>query len=204
MLVKKGFVSTTNQGNYKYYIPETPKKFLHQQKEKLHIAKKLVPDLLSLQNTHKGLAPKMKYYEGKEAVITLMKQCLDTKTELLSYTNLEKLIEKFSPILESFSLQKSQKKIKSRIISPYNKNADNFISTYHPKEYIEKFVQLLFINPKEFFLENNVTIFDDKVMIISLNDNEDMGVLIESQVYADTSRTIFNLSWLGATSFIAR
>ena len=203
-LSTKGFVSITNRGNYKYYIPETPKKFLHEQEEKLFIAQKLVPELLSLQNTNVGLAPKMKYYEGKNSVESLMQQSLESSTELLRYTNIEQIMKKFKEILPDFTAKKAQKNIKTRIISPYHKDAENYLTTYYPKEYIENSVQLLFINPKEFFLQNDVTIYDDKVSIISLNPNEHIGVIIESQVYADTSRTIFNLSWLGATSFIAR
>lgn len=203
-LSKKGLVSITNQGNLKYYIAETPKKFLHEQEEKLFVAQKLVPELLSLQSTTMGLAPQMKYYEGKEGVQTLMQKCTESSTEILCYSNLEQLMTKFGEILPEISERKALRNIKTRIISPYHKDAENFLTNHYPQEYIDNNVQLLFINPKEFFLQNDVTIFDDKVSIISLNPNEDIGVMIESQVYADTSRTIFNLSWLGATSFIAK
>ncbi|MBU1935311.1 hypothetical protein KKF04_04605, partial [Patescibacteria group bacterium] len=61
-----------------------------------------------------------------------------------------------------------------------------------------------FINPKEFMFEYEINIYGDKVSIVSLNPNELMGMIIESPIYAKTQRAIFNLAWLGATSFIAR
>jgi sugar-specific transcriptional regulator TrmB len=203
-LNKKGLISITNRGNYQYYLPETPKKFLHEQEEKLHVARNVVPELLALQEATVGLAPKMKYYEGKEAVLNLLKKSLESKTEILRYTNLELFIKKFEEDLTEFTKEKEKRNIKSRIISPYHTDAEDYLSTYYSQKYIDTTIQLLFINPKEFFLENDVIIFDDKVTIISLNPGENMGIMIESKVYADTSRTTFNLSWLGATSFIAK
>ena len=52
------------------------------------------------------------------------------------------------------------------------------------------------------FLRNNF-IYDDKVAVISLNPDELIGMIFESPVYARSQRAIFNLAWLGATSFIA-
>jgi len=203
-LAKRGLVSVTNRGSYKYYIAETPKKFIYEQEDKLHLAKKMVPDLLSLRQSGLSIMPKMKYYEGKEGVKTLLRQCLDTKTELLSYTNIKLLKDKFGSLLQEYCDGKVRKKVKSKIISPYHKETESFLEESFPKDYIYTSIQLLYINPKEFFLENDITIFDDKVSIISLNPDENIGVIIESQVYADTSRATFSLSWLGATTFVAK
>lgn len=203
-LNKKGLISITNRGNLQYYLPESPKKILIEQEDKLFIAQKLVPQLLNLQSSSPSLAPKMKYYEGKEAVQNLFMQSLESKTEILSYTHVQKLKEKFEDLLHDYCDKQSQRQQKIRRISPFDSESQNFIYEYYPQEYIDSYVQLLYINPKEFSMENDVCIYDDRVAIISLHKGEHIGVIIESQVYADTSRTIFNLSWLGATSFIAQ
>lgn len=70
--------------------------------------------------------------------------------------------------------------------------------------YIKKYLELLFINPQQFVLKNEVSIYENKVVMISLTPEENIGTLIESSIYVDTFKTIFNLSWLGATSFIAK
>ena len=60
------------------------------------------------------------------------------------------------------------------------------------------------MNPNEFAFENQISIYDNFVAIMSLNPDELTGVLIESAVYARTQKAIFDLSWLGATSFVAQ
>ncbi len=203
-LIQKDLISVSNRGSLQYYMPETPKKLLHEQEDRLHTAQKLIPQLLEIQSATPSLAPKMKYYEGRDAVNNLFKQSLESETEILRYTNIKPLTEKFENILQDYCIEQAKREQKIRMISPHHPDAQNFIYEYYPQDYIERFVQLLYINPKEFYLENDVAIYSDKVSIISLHPNEHIGVIIESQVYADTSRTTFNLSWLGATSFIAQ
>ncbi len=203
-LIKKNLISITNRGNLQFYMPESPKKLLQEQEDRLYVAQKLVPQLTELQSSSPSLAPKMKYYEGRDAVNNLFKQSLQSETEILRYTNIKQLKEKFGEILMEYCQEQAKKEQKTRIISPYHPDAQNFIHEYYTQKYIDSCLQLLYINPKEFYLENDVTIYSDKVSIISLHPNEYIGVIIESQVYADTSRTTFNLSWLGATSFIAQ
>ncbi len=203
-LSEKGFVSITNKENSKYYIAEDPTRLIEEQKKKLQRAKNLVPDLLALRNTEKGFLPKMKYYEGKKAITELMNQSLENTTEVLSYTNIRQAMQKFGKTFEEYIEEKAKRNIKTRMISPYDPEAEAFIHKTFPKEYFETHLHILFTNPEQFFLKNDVNIFGNKVSMISLDPNENIGVLIESEVYADTFRTIFNLSWLGATSFIAQ
>jgi len=49
-----------------------------------------------------------------------------------------------------------------------------------------------------------ITIYNDKTALVSLNPTELMGIIIESPLYAKTQRAVFNLAWLGATSFVVR
>ena len=94
--------------------------------------------------------------------------------------------------------------MKARFLSPSTRRAREFLSTFYPKGFPEELVEILFVNPKEFDFENQISIYDNSVAIISLNPDELIGVLIESAVYAKTERAVFNLSWLGATAFVAQ
>ena len=42
------------------------------------------------------------------------------------------------------------------------------------------------------------------IATISFDKDELMGVIMESKSNAETNRSIFNLAWLGATSFVAK
>lgn len=74
---------------------------------------------------------------------------------------------------------------------------------YYPKGFPPELIEILYVNPKEFWFENEIIIYDNKVAVISLNKDELIGMIFESPVYAMSQRAIFNLAWLGASSFIA-
>ena len=171
---------------------------------KLTIAEELVPSLLTLQKIAPGNAPKMKYYEGYAGVLAVLYESLQAKSEVLSYTNIGMLLEKFPETLRDFCARRAAGGQRTRIISPYDTRAEHFVDQYFPAEYVAESVQLLYVNPREFMISSEVTIFDDKVCVTTLAPEENLGVVIESQTYADTSRATFNLAWLGAGSFEAQ
>lgn len=63
---------------------------------------------------------------------------------------------------------------------------------------------MLLVNKDEFFFENDISIYENKVAILSTNREELIGIIIESSTFAKSMRSIFNLAWLGATAFVAK
>jgi hypothetical protein len=90
------------------------------------------------------------------------------------------------------------------MLSPHLPEALTYLQTYYPRGFDPNLVEILFVNPGEFPFEYEITIYGDKVAVLSLNPEERMGLIIESPVYAKTQRAIFQLAWLGATSFVAK
>ena len=89
-------------------------------------------------------------------------------------------------------------------MSPTSDEALKFRDEYYKTEEAKELVEILFINPEEFTFKNQILIYENKVATISLKEEELIGVLTESTTIADTQRVIYNLAWLGATSFVAR
>ena len=203
-LVARGLVSSYKHNGIKYYCIDSPKLIVNKQQEALNKAEQLLPQLLSITNTlvHK---PKIQYYEGIEGVKNIFQDTLTCTDEILGYTNLEQVAEMLpTDYLKSYVNQKIQKRIKSRMLSPTSDKALEFIDIYYPDDYPKELVEVLFVNQKQFFFEYEINIFENKVSIVSLNPNEVVGFIIESQVYARTQKAIFNLAWLGATNFVAQ
>ena len=90
------------------------------------------------------------------------------------------------------------------MLSPLSKPGLSYLKEYYPENFDPNLVEIFFINPKQFPFEYEITIYGNRVAIISLNPEELIGLIIESPVYAKTQRAIFNLAWLGATSFVVR
>lgn len=202
-LLSKQLISTIKKNNMKYFFVESPQLLVNQLEQKFEHAKNILPELLSITNAM-AYKPKIQYFEGLEDIKRIFEDTLETK-ELLGYTNLADLPnvipEKY---LKEYTAKKAKKKIKTRMLSPISKKALRYLDSYYPKDFDRNLVEILFVNPKQFLFEYEINIYGDKVSIVSLNPDELIGLIIESPIYAKTQRGIFNLAWLGATSFVAK
>src|SRR3972149_1082140 len=202
-LTKKGLVSYITKDKVRFYSAEPPQKIVNVLEEKFHYAQKLLPDLLSITNTL-TFKPEISYYEGIEGIKSILDDTLTAKKELLGYSNLKGAAELLDKeLIMNYAEKKMRKKLKTRIICPSSEEAFDFTKNYYPKDFPIELLEILFVNPREFCFEHEITIYDDKVAVISLNKDELIGMIFESPVYARSQTAIFNLAWLGASSFIA-
>lgn len=201
-LTRRGLVSFISKGNIRYFSAEPPQKLVNDIQEKAKLAQKILPELLSMTNTL-AFKPKIKYFEGREGIKNIFEDILKAKKELLGYSNLKALAICYGEDLQRYALQKIQKKIKTRIICPSSQEAFEFANTYYPANFPKELLEIMFVNPQEFWFEHEITIYDDKVAVISLSPDEQIGMIFESPVYARSQTAIFNLAWLGATGFVA-
>ncbi|MFA6523707.1 MAG: helix-turn-helix domain-containing protein [Candidatus Peribacteraceae bacterium] len=203
-LVAKGLVSSFLKNKIKHFSVESPTILVRKQREKLEQAERLLPELLSVTNAL-AYKPKIQYYEGVEGLKNIMEETLTAKDEMVGYTNLRDLpLVLPEDYLRDYAARKIAKHLKTRMLSPHLPEALTYLQTYYPRGFDPNLVEILFVNPGEFPFEYEITIYGDKVAVLSLNPEERMGLIIESPVYAKTQRAIFQLAWLGATSFVAK
>jgi len=91
-LIAKGLVSEVYEGKKHYFIAESPKKlvdFVNVEREKV---KKLLPELESLENRALD-RPKIKFYEGKEALKNLYDAIYQEKGEIMAIGSPDRLVE---------------------------------------------------------------------------------------------------------------
>lgn len=202
-LKEKGLINSYTKGKVLWFNVEDPKKLIKIEQEKLEKAKQLIPQLLSISNTL-TFKPKIRFYEGIEGVKTIHEDILTTKEEVLGYTNLKTLGELFKNYFKDFCKRKIEKKIKTRYLAPQTGEGVDLIDEFYPKDYDRKLIEILLVNKDEFDFENEISIYENKVAILSLNPNEPLGLIIESSSFAKSMKSIFNLAWLGATAFVAK
>lgn len=203
-LLDRGIITSLEKNNIKFFAVENVKVIVDKQKELLKKAERLMPELSALVNKS-AYSPKTQYYEGLNSIKNIFEDTLTTKKELLGYTNLASL-PKVLPedFLKDYAKRKTNLGIKTRMLSPISKDGLKYLGKYYPKGFDPNLVEILFVNQKQFPFEYEINIYGNKVSIISLNPEEMIGLIIESSIYANTERAIFNLAWLGATSFVAK
>lgn len=202
-LRKRGLVTSNIKGSVKFFVAEPPQVLVNQMEQKFERAQNMLPELLSVTNIH-SFKPIIRSYEGLEGIKTIFDQTLKAESEVLGYTNLEALGELLPDYLPAYTQKLVKRRIKTRFLSPSSDHAKQFLKRFYPKNYPEELVEILFVNPKEFKFENQISIFENSVAIMSLNPDELIGMHIESAVYARTQKAIYNLAWLGATAFVAQ
>lgn len=201
-LAQKGLVSSIAKARGQYFTAEPPQVIVNNLAEKADYAKKILPELLSITNAL-ALKPKIKYFEGLEGLKNILEDTLTAEKELLGYSNLKAFADLFGNYIPGYVAKRMKQKIKTRIICPSSPEAFAYTKNYYPRNSSPELTEILFVNPREFWFEHEILIYGNKVAIISLNPDEQIGILIESPVYANSQRAIFNLAWLGASSFIA-
>ena len=145
-----------------------------------------------------GSQAKIKFYQGKEGVLSVMQEARKQEGETLTYTNLGLMLDLFPDEMTRFRQERGKSNLKTRTISTYSQRAKKYIESQD----LFTGEQILFVNKQEFIFENDVIVYGDKVAIISLQENEKYGFIVESPAFAKTQRTIFDLSWLGGNMFI--
>jgi sugar-specific transcriptional regulator TrmB len=202
-LQKKGYVRVSKQAGIKFYYPVNPKVILNQIENTYNTAKTLIPELIDLQNTV-SFKPKIQFFEGEDGVKDIFNDILDSDGEVLGYTNFKVAKEMMKSFLDEYGEKALKLKKKHRLLCPN----DEFHREFIPKNLAARLnagiLEIFAVNPEQFSFKNLQYIYSDKVATISMDKDEKIGVIIESKSNAETNRSIFNLAWLGATSFVAK
>lgn len=183
-----GLVSHVKKNGNLYFRALNPRSFLQEQEHKFKKLEEAIPELSSLNKKFTSI-PQMAVFEGKEGLIQIMEDTLTTSTGLLCWANIGVAVH---TILEDYYPTYIKKKIKNKVslkgIFPYEKRSLDF------KKMGQKELREVHLIPADRFpFKNEINIYDDKVAIISHND--EVGVIIQNQSIADTQRIIFDLGF---------
>lgn len=202
-LAKKGFVKYTRKKGALFYYPENPQVIFNKIEASYKTAKILIPELLNLQKAHK-FKPKIQFYDGLEQIQEIFRDMLESSTEVIGYTNFEIAHELFPEYLEDYNKKVLLSGQKHRLLCPNDLFHDKYAKNQLNKRISHGVLEILAINPEQFPFKNAQYIYEDKVASVSFDKEEMIGVILESPSNAETNRSIFDLAWLGATSFVAK
>ncbi len=202
-LERKMFVKKTKKRGVLYFYPVNPQILLNQIEDSYKTAQKIVPELINLQNTY-YFKPNIQFFEGKDQMKDIFDDLLNSSTEVIGYTNFQVAIELFPEYLDYYNKEALKTETKHRLLCPNDEFHGEFIEDYLKPRMEADILQVFAVNPEQFVFKNAQYIYDNKVATISFDRNELMGVIIESPNNAETNRAIFDLAWLGATSFVAK
>ncbi|MBU2638724.1 MAG: hypothetical protein KJ955_07155 [Nanoarchaeota archaeon] len=187
-LAEKGLVSQITKANKLLFEAGNPEKIIDiikAKEEQLNEAKKIVPELLLDFKTAKQ-KQEIHSFKGIAGVKTILKEMLNSKTEILDF-GAEYKIKEFLPYdYPKWDKERVLKKIKMRIVANIK-----IKPTTIPLTTI-KYV------PSEFNSSVSTYIFDGKVALIMWVENP-MGILVEHRAVYDSYRNYFKYLWKTAS-----
>ncbi len=187
-LQARGFVTLTERDGIKHFTAISPELLVEDtQKRAQDLANKL-PLLKSIAG-ESSVHPTVQFFTGLDGVKKAYKSTLLSETEILNYANSKNLRDHWPAYDEEYVKQRAEKKIFLRGFAPEDEPG------FQVHEDDKKFYREIRLLPKEdFWVENEINIFDDKVLITSF-DPDIFAILIQSSAVANTQRQIFEMMW---------
>ncbi|MDP1884380.1 MAG: helix-turn-helix domain-containing protein [Candidatus Moranbacteria bacterium] len=191
-LMKSGLMSSFQKGKKQYFVAADPDRLieiLEQEKDTIERRKeglrKLLPQLQSINNKQAN-RPVVKYYEGKEGLLSMSE-------ELIKYAKNEILMAYSEDAVNAVFGDKERKKARNRRLD--NKVKTKVIYTY--KDGILESTpdgERRKVPINKFPLTCDIAIYENYVRIASLG-NRLVGIVIEDKEIANSFRSIFRLAW---------
>ena len=193
-LTKTGLVEEFERSGVKYFkcIPvKNIKDVLLTQESKIHqileILEDSLPELEALENKL-SITPKIKFYEGKDAVMKMYKEVLkENKWDAIFNPKLVKNVipEYHYQIPDTLKANKGT----AREIMVASKEADEYKKLYKSN------IHQIKIFPKKLKVNSDTIICKEKIYMVSYRESEISGTEIFNPSLADTQRIIFEEVW---------
>jgi len=197
-LTKKGLMSSFHQNKKQFFIAADPNRLselLEQQKESVKKnekkLKELLPQLQSIDTKQKN-RPVVKYYEGKEGILTMLEEFLKAKEGVISMAYSVDAVKGVFTEEEAkrYKNKATKKNIKRKVIYTYKDGALEKASE-------SKRIKVPF---NIFPIKSDIAIYDDKIRIASLGKRL-VGIIIEDREIAESFKAILDLAWEGAKKY---
>jgi HTH-type transcriptional regulator, sugar sensing transcriptional regulator len=187
-LLTRGLVTTSIRDGVKHFTAVSPEIFSESIKQRAKRLEKSVPHLLALAGDNNA-RPIVQMFEGLTGVKRAYKETFKSSGEILNFANSKGLREHWLEYDTEYVAERARKKIFLRGIAPDDKTGKLV------KNDDEKFHRETRLLPqRKFGVENEINIFDDKMLITSFEPTV-FAILIQSQAVADTQRQIFEMMW---------
>lgn len=203
-LLAAGFVGVHTQKKTQFFTAVSPEKILIMLEERKNMIEKSHDEFEgALQDFQKlvspyTIQPKVSFFIGIDGIKNVMEDTLHSKTEILCYSILDGWLEKDS--LKNYILEYAKKRIKKKIrlraIDTDTPMARQYLTKSYPRS--KTLTESRWLPKTILPFTNEINIYDDKLAIVSLDPNEYLGVILESESIARMQRSIFELAWRNA------
>ena len=177
-LTEKGLVSHVVKEKKRYFEAADPNKLLNILKEKEGRVAEIIPGLELIRKSIKE-KPSITLYEGRAGMKTILEDILKTKKDFMCYASKNDLAKFFKYYFPHFVDERVNLGIKAKLILD--------------AEPIAKELTEYKIVHKRF--KTATWIYGNRIAILTLEEKEPVGIIIENEEIANTQRIVFEIMW---------
>ena len=189
-LHKEGLINFYVKRRYKYWIAESPEKFLTRLREQEAALRAVLPELQAIRRNKGDSKPTVKVFIGEEEIKLILDNIIATKHHFLVISAWDDWVDFFgSEYVNDFINLRKSHFLKVRLLVA--KRPDAIIM----KEKDEKELRETRFLPEDARINNMNFIYANKVALISLDKRRPTGVLIEDKDITNTMTVFFECLW---------
>lgn len=185
-LQEKNLVTFFEKNNRRRYVAEDPKKLEALLKNRLKDFEAVLPELRSIYNKAPQ-KPKVKYFEGKEGIISLYEEA-QKADELIAIGSISSIYQYLGDFFDQHIENIVKKKVRVRELIVHEETSPEYI-----KHYKKPFQEARFL-PKGLNISTDMMLFANKLAMISY-EGDLHAVVIESSSIINTQKTLFEIIW---------
>lgn len=191
-LLKKGFLSKFGDKRGQKFSAEPPEKLLNILQRKQNELLEIIPNLLAITKAESNIRPEVKFYPGKEGLITAYEDTLNycqKGDEILNCLAVEGSYDILPDYIFDYMKRRITKGIKMRAI------AKDSESVRKRKVKDKKELRHIKLVPEYSFpvsIEKNI--YKDKVALMNFRGFQ-FGIIIKSPQIAKSEKAMFDLLW---------
>lgn len=190
-LLGEGFVSVSEKAGVQHFSALPPDQFFREVEKRTQSFSEAVPILKSMAGLHE-FRPRVRFFEGLDGVKKGYEETLSSSSEILSIANSQNIRLHWPEYDVEYVAKRAQKKIFLRGIAPEDKEGKKV----HRED--EKYFREIRLIARDLFptekIENEINIFDEKVLIASFEPHI-FAIIIESSAVSETQKQIFEILW---------
>jgi DNA-binding MarR family transcriptional regulator len=193
-LTNRGLVSSRERFGVTEYLSLDPSllpSFLEQQREKLRSQQEeiqqMLPELSKMRDVKRGI-PKFQFFEGWDGLKQAYEDTLENNKgkKIWDFTGPEIISANLDPVFLEYYMQKRAKLgIVCEQVAPEGPVALQTVALD------EKYLRHTLLIPKEFGMETEFILYDNKVAMLSFNKDRPLAVIIEDESIVDSLKTVF-------------
>ncbi len=187
-LQKRGVVGSFEMRGVQHFVATDPRSVISGIHQKVKLAEKMLPEFLAVAN-QSVKKPKIYFYEGIDGIKSVYEDSLNSKTEILTWTNPKDLYKYLGgEYVDEYVAERTRRKIRVRGLAP-----DNPLGKESREKGVHYMREARIFPLAEYEIGNEIMMYDNKICLFSAEDQ--IGLVIENQILSSTFRNIWKMAW---------